>query len=163
MDKLSYTSTIYLFIFRLGRQILWPPMRNLFIPIFLNCWLAKRSLENMFVSIEWMRCSCYFFFHFFFLLLFIILFRAHAKNKKTKIITFHFQNDLHRAMQKSQSALSQQLTILSATLLCLVFTRYKARRKCNIHTQTNLWFVWVKSSSSGPANRNIIFVFINFI
>ncbi|XP_055702400.1 potassium channel subfamily T member 2 isoform X23 [Phlebotomus papatasi] len=59
--------------------ILWPPLRNLFIPVFLNCWLAKRSLENMF-------------------------------------------NDLHRAMQKSQSALSQQLTILSATLLCLVFT-----------------------------------------
>ncbi|XP_055918281.1 potassium channel subfamily T member 2 isoform X27 [Eupeodes corollae] len=59
--------------------ILWPPLRHLFIPIFLNCWLAKRSLENMF-------------------------------------------NDLHRAMQKSQSALSQQLTILSATLLCLVFT-----------------------------------------
>ncbi|KAH8370790.1 hypothetical protein KR093_004970 [Drosophila rubida] len=59
--------------------IVHPPLRNLFIPIFLNCWLAKRSLENMF-------------------------------------------NDLHRAMQKSQSALSQQLTILSATLLCLVFT-----------------------------------------
>ncbi|XP_035791871.1 potassium channel subfamily T member 2-like isoform X17 [Anopheles albimanus] len=59
--------------------IVWPPFRNLFIPVFLNCWLAKRSLENMF-------------------------------------------NDLHRAMQKSQSALSQQLTILSATLLCLVFT-----------------------------------------
>ncbi|XP_037915551.1 potassium channel subfamily T member 2 isoform X8 [Hermetia illucens] len=59
--------------------ILWPPLRHLFIPVFLNCWLAKRSLENMF-------------------------------------------NDLHRAMQKSQSALSQQLMILSATLLCLVFT-----------------------------------------
>ncbi|XP_050093222.1 potassium channel subfamily T member 2 isoform X13 [Anopheles aquasalis] len=59
--------------------IVWPPFRHLFIPVFLNCWLAKRSLENMF-------------------------------------------NDLHRAMQKSQSALSQQLTILSATLLCLVFT-----------------------------------------
>ncbi|KAJ8672874.1 hypothetical protein QAD02_004135, partial [Eretmocerus hayati] len=59
--------------------IVFPPMRNLFIPIFLNCWLAKHSLENMF-------------------------------------------NDLHRAMQKSQSALSQQLMILSATLLCLVFT-----------------------------------------
>ncbi|XP_046397333.1 potassium channel subfamily T member 2 isoform X3 [Ischnura elegans] len=57
----------------------WPPLRNLFIPVFLNCWLAKHSLENMF-------------------------------------------NDLHRAMQKSQSALSQQLMILSATLLCLVFT-----------------------------------------
>ncbi|XP_065161092.1 potassium channel subfamily T member 2 isoform X4 [Atheta coriaria] len=59
--------------------IFYPPLRNVFIPVFLNCWLAKRSLENMF-------------------------------------------NDLHRAMQKSQSALSQQLTILSATLLCLVFT-----------------------------------------
>ncbi|XP_052746867.1 potassium channel subfamily T member 1 isoform X14 [Bicyclus anynana] len=57
----------------------FPPLRNLFIPVFLNCWLAKRSLENMF-------------------------------------------NDLHRAMQKSQSALSQQLMILCVTLLCLVFT-----------------------------------------
>ncbi|XP_050423574.1 potassium channel subfamily T member 2 isoform X6 [Adelges cooleyi] len=56
-----------------------PTLINLFIPVFLNCWLAKKSLENMF-------------------------------------------NDLHRAMQKSQSALSQQLMILSATLLCLVFT-----------------------------------------
>lgn len=63
-------------------QLFFPPLRHLFIPIFLNCWLAKHSLENMF-------------------------------------------NDLHRAMQKSQSALSQQLTILSATLLCLVFTRYE--------------------------------------
>ncbi|KAH0811954.1 hypothetical protein GEV33_010837 [Tenebrio molitor] len=60
-------------------QIFYPPLRNLFIPVFLNCWLAKHALENMF-------------------------------------------NDLHRAMQKSQSALSQQLTILSATLVCLVFT-----------------------------------------
>ncbi|CAA9998794.1 unnamed protein product [Nesidiocoris tenuis] len=37
-------------------------------------------------------------------------------------IPFAATNDLHRAMQKSQSALSQQLMILSATLLCLVFT-----------------------------------------
>ncbi|KAL1518385.1 hypothetical protein ABEB36_002016 [Hypothenemus hampei] len=59
--------------------IFYAPLRNMFIPVFLNCWLAKRSLENMF-------------------------------------------NDLHRAMQRSQSALSQQLTILSATLVCLVFT-----------------------------------------
>jgi hypothetical protein len=62
-------------------QVFFPSLRHLFIPVFLNCWLAKHSLENMF-------------------------------------------NDLHRAMQKSQSALSQQLTILSATLLCLVFTRF---------------------------------------
>ncbi|XP_046454025.1 potassium channel subfamily T member 2-like isoform X1 [Daphnia pulex] len=57
----------------------YSPLRHLFIPVFLNCWLAKRALENMF-------------------------------------------NDLHRAMQRSQSALSQQLMVLSATLLCLVFT-----------------------------------------
>ncbi|XP_063591262.1 potassium channel subfamily T member 2-like isoform X6 [Penaeus indicus] len=57
----------------------WPPLRNLFVPVFLNCWLAKHALENMF-------------------------------------------NDLHRAMQRSQSALSQQLMILSATFMCLVFT-----------------------------------------
>ncbi|KAH9628001.1 hypothetical protein HF086_017976 [Spodoptera exigua] len=28
----------------------FPPLRNLFIPVFLNCWLAKRSLENMFLG-----------------------------------------------------------------------------------------------------------------
>ncbi|XP_035208089.1 potassium channel subfamily T member 1-like, partial [Stegodyphus dumicola] len=26
----------------------WAPLRNLFIPGFLNCWLAKHALENMF-------------------------------------------------------------------------------------------------------------------
>ncbi len=59
--------------------IFHPPLRNMFIPVFLNSWLAKYALENMF-------------------------------------------NDLHRAMQRNQSALSQQLTILTATLVCLVFT-----------------------------------------
>ncbi|XP_057341467.1 potassium channel subfamily T member 2 isoform X4 [Microplitis mediator] len=92
--------------------ILYPPMRNLFIPVFLNCWLAKHSLENMF-------------------------------------------NDLHRAMQRSQSALSQQLMILSVTLLCLVFTSV-----CGIqhfqragHRQLNLfqstYFVVVTFSTVG--------------
>ncbi|KAB0394075.1 hypothetical protein E2I00_001779, partial [Balaenoptera physalus] len=28
-------------------RIFWPPLRNLFIPVFLNCWLAKHALENM--------------------------------------------------------------------------------------------------------------------
>ncbi|XP_033729802.1 potassium channel subfamily T member 2-like isoform X2 [Pecten maximus] len=60
--------------------IFWEePLRNLFIPVFLNCWLAKLALQNMF-------------------------------------------NDLHRVMMKSQSALAQQLMILCATVLCLVFT-----------------------------------------
>ncbi|XP_015854973.1 potassium channel subfamily T member 1 isoform X6 [Peromyscus maniculatus bairdii] len=27
--------------------VFWPPLRNLFIPVFLNCWLAKHALENM--------------------------------------------------------------------------------------------------------------------
>uniref|UniRef100_A0A8C6R512 Potassium channel, subfamily T, member 1 n=1 Tax=Nannospalax galili TaxID=1026970 RepID=A0A8C6R512_NANGA len=27
--------------------VFWPPLRNLFIPVFLNCWLAKYALENM--------------------------------------------------------------------------------------------------------------------
>ncbi|KAL1279792.1 hypothetical protein QQF64_014392 [Cirrhinus molitorella] len=27
-------------------SIFYPPLRNLFIPVFLNCWLAKRALEN---------------------------------------------------------------------------------------------------------------------
>ncbi|KAG1969222.1 potassium channel subfamily T member 2 [Pimephales promelas] len=27
--------------------IFYPPLRNLFIPVFLNCWLAKRALENI--------------------------------------------------------------------------------------------------------------------
>uniref|UniRef100_A0A5F8GAW0 Potassium sodium-activated channel subfamily T member 1 n=1 Tax=Monodelphis domestica TaxID=13616 RepID=A0A5F8GAW0_MONDO len=26
--------------------IFWPPLRNLFIPVFLNCWLAKYALEK---------------------------------------------------------------------------------------------------------------------
>lgn len=94
---------IFYNFFMPSSQILWSPLRNLFIPIFLNCWLAKRSLENMFVSIKRFKSQ---------------------SQQLIKIVYFlQFQNDLHRAMQKSQSALSQQLTILSATLLCLVFTR----------------------------------------
>ncbi|XP_051556006.1 potassium channel subfamily T member 2 [Myxocyprinus asiaticus] len=27
--------------------IFYPPIRNLFIPVFLNCWLAKHALENL--------------------------------------------------------------------------------------------------------------------
>ncbi|CAC5413355.1 KCNT1 [Mytilus coruscus] len=57
-----------------------PELRNLFIPVFFNCWLAKSALQNMF-------------------------------------------NDLHRVMMKAHSALAQQLMILCATILCLVFTR----------------------------------------
>uniref|UniRef100_A0A8B9LGJ4 Si:dkey-21e5.1 n=1 Tax=Astyanax mexicanus TaxID=7994 RepID=A0A8B9LGJ4_ASTMX len=30
--------------------IFWPPWRNIFVPVFLNCWLAKSALENMIVK-----------------------------------------------------------------------------------------------------------------
>ncbi|XP_070795406.1 potassium channel subfamily T member 2 isoform X3 [Pituophis catenifer annectens] len=59
--------------------IFCPALRNLFIPVFLNCWLAKHALENMI-------------------------------------------NDLHRAIQRTQSAMFNQVLILISTLLCLIFT-----------------------------------------
>lgn len=42
-------------------QMFYSPLRHLFIPVFLNCWLAKRALENMFVST--VRRLLYFLFH----------------------------------------------------------------------------------------------------
>uniref|UniRef100_A0A673A2X6 Potassium channel, subfamily T, member 1 n=1 Tax=Sphaeramia orbicularis TaxID=375764 RepID=A0A673A2X6_9TELE len=40
--------------------IFWPSLRNIFIPVFLNCWLAKCALENMIViTLCWfMKASC---------------------------------------------------------------------------------------------------------
>ncbi|XP_077013414.1 potassium channel subfamily T member 2 isoform X5 [Tamandua tetradactyla] len=60
-------------------SIFWPSLRSLFVPVFLNCWLAKHALENMI-------------------------------------------NDLHRAIQRTQSAMFNQVLILISTLLCLIFT-----------------------------------------
>lgn len=36
--------------FPLSLKIFWHPLRNIFVPVFLNCWLAKGALENMIVS-----------------------------------------------------------------------------------------------------------------
>ncbi|KAK7502655.1 hypothetical protein BaRGS_00006230 [Batillaria attramentaria] len=91
---------------------LFRPLRNLFIPVFLNCWLAKLAMENMF-------------------------------------------NDLHRVMQKSQSALGQQLMVLVATLLCLVFIsacgvehlQRGSTRQFNIFE--SIWLVVVTFSTVG--------------
>lgn len=69
------------------------------------------------------RRSCVFSFFFYLIVIHYSYSRSSLRASQKNKIHFHFQNDLHRAMQKSQSALSQQLTILSATLLCLVFTR----------------------------------------
>ncbi|XP_076828197.1 potassium channel subfamily T member 2 [Brachyhypopomus gauderio] len=59
--------------------LLYSPLQKLFIPVFLNCWLAKYTLENMI-------------------------------------------NDFHRAIQRTQSAMFNQVLILISTLLCLIFT-----------------------------------------
>ncbi|XP_054466460.1 potassium channel subfamily T member 1 isoform X2 [Anoplopoma fimbria] len=59
--------------------IFWPPLRDIFVPVFLNCWLAKGALENMI-------------------------------------------NDFHRAIQRTHSAMFNQVFILICTLMCLVFT-----------------------------------------
>ncbi|XP_037633929.1 potassium channel subfamily T member 1-like isoform X14 [Sebastes umbrosus] len=59
--------------------IFWEPLRTIFVPVFLNCWLAKGALENMI-------------------------------------------NDFHRAIQRTHSAMFNQVFILICTLLCLVFT-----------------------------------------
>ena len=37
-------------LWRLNGKMFYSPLRHLFIPVFLNCWLAKGALENMFVS-----------------------------------------------------------------------------------------------------------------
>jgi len=30
-------------------QVFYDPLRNMFVPVFVNCWLAKVALENMLV------------------------------------------------------------------------------------------------------------------
>ncbi|XP_036892280.1 potassium channel subfamily T member 1 isoform X3 [Sturnira hondurensis] len=59
LTYLSYKGNVWEQIFRVSFvlemintlpfiiTIFWAPLRNLFIPVFLNCWLAKHSLENM--------------------------------------------------------------------------------------------------------------------
>uniref|UniRef100_A0A7N6AZ52 RCK N-terminal domain-containing protein n=1 Tax=Anabas testudineus TaxID=64144 RepID=A0A7N6AZ52_ANATE len=37
--------------------IFWPSIRNIFIPVFLNCWLAKCALENMIVMTYCFTCG----------------------------------------------------------------------------------------------------------
>lgn len=42
--------TAFLFPSPLFLKIFWHPWKNIFVPVFLNCWLAKGALENMIVS-----------------------------------------------------------------------------------------------------------------
>lgn len=40
-------------------QIFYIPIRNVFVPVFLNCWLAKAALENMLVSTLLLHCELF--------------------------------------------------------------------------------------------------------
>lgn len=60
----------------LSFQVTLPSLRNLFIPVFLNCWLAKHTLENMIVS-EALSPNPNFF-HYFHLNIAVMLFCWHA-------------------------------------------------------------------------------------
>uniref|UniRef100_A0AAY4CKU5 RCK N-terminal domain-containing protein n=1 Tax=Denticeps clupeoides TaxID=299321 RepID=A0AAY4CKU5_9TELE len=91
--------------------IFWPPLRNIFVPVFLNCWLAKCALENMI-------------------------------------------NDLHRAIQRTHSAMFNQVLILICTLLCLVFTgacgiQHLERAGKNLSLFDALYFCIVTFSTVG--------------
>ncbi|KAK0151024.1 Potassium channel subfamily T member 1 [Merluccius polli] len=91
--------------------IFWPPLRNIFVPVFLNCWLAKCALENMI-------------------------------------------NDLHRAIQRTNSAMFNQVLILICTLLCLVFTgacgiQHLERAGKNLSLFNSFYFCIVTFSTVG--------------
>ncbi|XP_076853872.1 potassium channel subfamily T member 1 isoform X5 [Brachyhypopomus gauderio] len=91
--------------------IFCPPWRNIFVPVFLNCWLAKSALENMI-------------------------------------------NDLHRAIQRTNSAMFNQVLILICTLLCLVFTgacgiQHLERAGKNLSLFDALYFCIVTFSTVG--------------
>ncbi|XP_069915390.1 potassium channel subfamily T member 1 isoform X6 [Oryctolagus cuniculus] len=120
---LSYKGNIWEQIFRVSFvlemintlpfivTIFWPPLRNLFIPVFLNCWLAKHALENMI-------------------------------------------NDFHRAILRTQSAMSNQVLILFCTLLCLLFTgtcgiQHLERAGENLSLLTSFYFCIVTFSTVG--------------
>uniref|UniRef100_A0A8C4TNJ2 Potassium channel subfamily T member 2-like n=1 Tax=Erpetoichthys calabaricus TaxID=27687 RepID=A0A8C4TNJ2_ERPCA len=88
-----------------------PSLRNLFIPVFLNCWLAKHALENMI-------------------------------------------NDLHRAIQRTHSAMFNQVLILICTLVCLMFTcicgiQHLERAGNNLTLFDSLYFCIVTFSTVG--------------
>ncbi|KAL7876670.1 hypothetical protein AOLI_G00116330 [Acnodon oligacanthus] len=87
------------------------PLHNLFIPVFLNCWLAKHTLENMI-------------------------------------------NDFHRVIQRTQSAMFNQVLILISTLLCLIFTcicgiQHLERAGRNLSLFDSIYFCIVTFSTVG--------------
>ncbi|KAE8285284.1 Potassium channel subfamily T member 1 Sequence like a calcium-activated potassium channel subunit [Larimichthys crocea] len=106
---ISFLETMLLMY--LSYKIFWPSIRNIFIPVFLNCWLAKCALENMI-------------------------------------------NDVHRAIQRTNSAMFNQVLILICTLLCLVFTgtcgiQHLERAGKNLSLFNSFYFCIVTFSTVG--------------
>ncbi|KAK1786795.1 hypothetical protein P4O66_017197, partial [Electrophorus voltai] len=102
--------------------LLYSPLQYLFIPVFLNCWLAKHTLENMILS--------------------------------KRIHFLYLQNDFHRAIQRTQSAMFNQVLILISTLLCLIFTcicgiQHLERAGQNLNLFDSIYFCIVTFSTVG--------------
>lgn len=74
-DETEPSRLKFLFI---SLQVILPSLRNLFIPVFLNCWLAKHALENMIVSKAPATCPTCSDFRYFHLSLYVMLFCWHA-------------------------------------------------------------------------------------
>ncbi|XP_068724952.1 potassium channel subfamily T member 2-like isoform X3 [Montipora capricornis] len=93
-------------------SIFYDRLRNLWLPLFLNCWIARSALDTML-------------------------------------------NDLHRLVLRQQSALSQKVLIVFATVMCILFTGV-----CGIHHLERpvqkpwhffecIWFIVVTFSTVG--------------
>lgn len=92
-------------------SIFYLRLRNLWLPLFLNCWLAKSALDSML-------------------------------------------NDLHRLVLRQQSALSQKVLRVIATVVCIIFTgvcgiHHLERPASKWNLQVCLWFVVVTFSTVG--------------
>uniref|UniRef100_A0A3Q1BLH4 RCK N-terminal domain-containing protein n=1 Tax=Amphiprion ocellaris TaxID=80972 RepID=A0A3Q1BLH4_AMPOC len=89
--------------------IFWPSIRNIFIPVFLNCWLAKCALENMI-------------------------------------------NDVHRAIQRTNSAMFNQVLILICCFFEDLYTcgiQHLERAGKNLSLFNSFYFCIVTFSTVG--------------
>lgn len=63
-----------------------------------------------------------------------------------------FQNDLHRAIQRTHSAMFNQVLILISTLLCLIFTWWEKNTNRTWHYSFTAKIVYLYNKSVGEQN-----------
>ncbi|KAI4871928.1 hypothetical protein NFI96_002351 [Prochilodus magdalenae] len=115
--------------------VILPSLRNLFIPVFLNCWLAKHALENMINP------------------------KLQCNKPSVSACVFVVQSMCvdqmrDRAIQRTHSAMFNQVLILISTLLCLIFTcicgiQHLERAGNNLTLFDSLYFCVVTFSTVG--------------